>query len=173
MQKKRNKRSTTQFEGINHLKDYVKYDGDYRGKVEMNNGIDYSESGEVPMVNLKQKANAHHKRQQIVRAHQQKRQINSEDYRDYAFDTTDTDQFNEDDDLLRRYYGNPIKRAAESEYNSFSDIMRLATAEGDREDRFVKRLHYGNDNSFLNDEVNDNESGIDDENTEYDEYDDY
>lgn len=92
--------------------------------------------------------------------------------RDYAFDTTDTDRFNEDDDLLQRYYNRPVRRAANNDYDSFSDIMCLVGGEGDRDDPFVKRLHYGNDDSFLNDESN-NGNDTDEFNAEYDEYDDY
>lgn len=105
----------------------------------------------------------------------------SDDYRDFAFDTTDTDQFNEDDDLLQRYYGRhpAVRRAAYGDYDSFSDLMHSAAGESDSENRFVKRLHYGNQDSFLNDDVNDEideEHGGNDEyddNDEYESYDDY
>lgn len=95
--------------------------------------------------------------------------IKSDDYRDYAFDTTDTDQFNENDDLLKRYYTYPVRRAAAfTDLNSFSDLMHFVAGQDERADQYVKRLHYGNDDGFLNDESNDNDSDI----SEYDEYDD-
>lgn len=103
-------------------------------------------------------------------AAQQPKATNPEEYRDYAFDTTDTDRFNEDDDLLRRYYTRPVRQDANNDYSSFSDIMRLVGDDENREDPFLRQLHYGNDDSFLNDESN-----AEDENDaeEYDEYDDY
>lgn len=104
--------------------------------------------------------------------------VKSEDYGDYAFDTTDTDQFNEDDDLLRRYYNHPaVRRAAFDDYDSFSDIMHAAAAESDHDKRFVKRLHYGDQNNFLNDDVEDEIEDENDTNKEfgddYDSYEDY
>lgn len=176
MQKKRTKRNALPLEEMarNHVKQvdelekFSEDDGNRRDRENqpMNDGIDY-------MVNRNHKANAHtskHGNQQ----QQQLNAINTEEYRDYAFDTTDTDKFNEDDDLLRRYYSHPVRRAANNDYDSFSDIMRLVAGQGDREDPFVKRLHYGNDNSFLNDEGNDDDdNNIDEFNSEYDEYDEY
>lgn len=130
------------------------------------------------------KPNAQRKREQVNRQQEQSQQsklMKSEDYRDYAFDTTDTDQFNDDDDLLRRFYGRhpAIRRAANDDYDSFSDLMHMAAAESDHDKRFVKRLHYGNQDRALNDDGNDkideeNDTNDDDYNDEeYDSYDDY
>lgn len=102
--------------------------------------------------------------------------IKSDEYRDYAFDTTDTDQFNEDDDLLRRYYTFPVKRAITYDgFGSFSDLMHLISAQEDRDGQYVKRLHYGNENGLLNDESNDVDNDNDDDsfNSEFGYNDDY
>lgn len=170
-QKKRTKRSTSALEGIvrNHvnqvdeLEKFGADDGNHRESEQINDDIDY-------VANLNSKANEKGNQEK-----QQTKPANSVEYRDYAFDTTDTERFNEDDDLLRRYYSQPVRRAANNnDYDSFSDIMRLVGGQGEREDPFVKRLHYGNDDSFLNDESNaDNDNDKDEFNSEYDEYDDY
>lgn len=166
-QKKRNKRSAlplvrNSFDQVDELE---KFGEDHHESKQMNDGdIDY-------MMNRNHEPNAPTNKHADEQK-QPSKASNSEDYRDYAFDTTDTDKFNEDDDLLQRYYSYPVRRAADSGYDSFSDIMRLVSAQGDREDPFVKQLHYGNDDSFLNDEVNDDDD-IDEFNSEYDEYDDY
>lgn len=176
VQKKRTKRSAPPLEGmtrnhVNQVDEMEKFsedDGSHRDDKPMNDGIDY-------MINPDHNANAHTNKH----GNQQKPQLdatNEKEYRNYAFDTTDTDKFNEDDDLLQRYYNRPVRRTADNEYDSFSDIMRLVASEGDRDDPFVKRLHYGNDNSFLNEEgndENDNDNDIDKFNSEYDEYDEY
>lgn len=101
--------------------------------------------------------------------------VKSEDYGDYAFDTTDTDQFNEDDDLLRRFYTHPaMRRAAFDDYDSFSDLMHAAAAESDHGKGFVKRLYYGDQNNFLNDGVEDAIEDENDTNKEFDgDYDSY
>lgn len=144
-QKKRNKRSAS------HLDE------------QMNDDIDYT-------INRNNDANTY----EADQGEQQTKASNTEEYRDYAFDTTDSDRINENDDLLRRYYNHPVgRRSVNNDYDSFSDIMRLVSAQGDREDPFMKRLHYGNDDSFLNDESNDDNDNNDEFNTEYDEYDDY
>lgn len=169
-QKKRNKRSAAASEGmvrnhVNQVDELEKFsadDGNDRDSEQISDDIDF-------VVNRNHKANNNGNQEK-----QQSKAANSVEYRDYAFDTTDTDRFNEDDDLLRRYYSHPVRRAANNDYDSFSDIMRLVGGEGDREDPFVKRLHYGNDDSFLNDESNaDNDNDNDEFNSEYDEYDDY
>lgn len=189
-QKKRTKRSAVPSDelsrsNVNQVDEMKKFSEDDENqrhrqheKKQMNDdGTDYN--GGDKRINGNQKT-----KQEAARGHhqQQKNQaktINSEEYRDYAFDTTDTDQFNEDDDLLRRYYNHPVRRAAHNDFDTFSDLMRLVSGQGDREDqRFVKQLHYGNDDSFLNDEANDADNGNDDVNndhfnSEYDEYDDY
>lgn len=132
-----------------------------------NDDTDYSE--EKPLMR------SHHGQQQRAHEQEQKQQlkfIKSEDYQDYAFDTTDTEQFNEDDDLLRRYYGHSARRSAVDDYDSFTDFMRLVANRNSREDRFVKQLHYGNE-KFLNDDGIDEENDDDMVSDEYDSYDDY
>ncbi|XP_031617976.1 uncharacterized protein LOC116337506 [Contarinia nasturtii] len=94
-------------------------------------------------------------------------------YRNYAFDTADLDQLSEDDDLLQRYYGRhpAVRRAAYDNYGSFTDIMQMSQSETEHDNRFTKRLHYGTNDNFLNDEAK-NESN-EDTNDIYDEYDSY
>lgn len=148
---------------VDELEKFSENDGNHRGNEQMSaEGIDY-------MNNRNSKADQH--------GSQEKQQSKAAgdpamEYRGYAFDSTDTDRFNEDDDLLQRYYNRPVRRAANNDYDSFSDIMRLVGGEGDRDDPFVKRLHYGNDDSFLNDQSNDG-NDTNEFNSEYDEYDDY
>lgn len=145
---------------------------------EQDDGDYYSEEETLN----ERRANAQRKGNQMIRLPEQTQQskyMQSEDYRDYAFDTTDTDQFNEDDDLLRRYYGrHPAVRRAAYEDDSFSDLMHQAAAESDHDNRFVKRLHYGNEDRVLNDDVNDeideeNDANDEYEDDEYENYDDY
>lgn len=93
---------------------------------------------------------------------QQQKYFNTEDYHDYAFDTTEADQINEEDDLLREYYD---RRAIFDEYDSFSDLMHQS-ADIHRNTRNEKGLYYGDNDSVLNDE-NDINDNID---SEYDEY---
>lgn len=163
-QKKRTKRNALPLEEmarshvnqVDELKNFGEDGGNHRVEGAMNDDIDYMSDNT----------------QTNSQGSQQSNVMNSEDYRDYAFDTTDTDKYNEDDDLLRRYYTHPVRRSANSDFDSFSDIMRLVADQGDSEDPFVKRLHYGNDNGLMNDEVND-ENDIDEFNSQYDEYDEY
>lgn len=115
----------------------------------------------------------HRQQHQMMRDQEQKQQlqfVNSEDYNDYAFDHTDTDQFNEEDDLLRRYYGrvDNDRRALFDDYDSFSDVMHTAADQSRRDTRHMKGLFYGDNDSVLNDEaVDDDDQNID---NEYDEY---
>lgn len=82
--------------------------------------------------------------------------MKNEDYKDYAFDTTDTDQFDDGEDLLRSFYGQRRRSAFDDyEYGSFSDLMHLAakhTLRAQREDKYLSRLHF---DDYLNDEGND------------------
>lgn len=105
--------------------------------------------------------------------------MESDDYNGYAFDTIDNDQFNEDDELLSRYYSHPTsRRHAFDNYDSFAEIMHAAAGESEDDNRFVKRLHYGDANNFLNDGIDDddlydeNESnkGFDDDYASYEDY---
>lgn len=67
---------------------------------------------------------------------------NPRDYHEYAFDNAENDQF-ETDELLQRYYGRaPSRQSAYTDYGSFTDLMNVA-AESQRENRYVKRLYYG------------------------------
>lgn len=104
----------------------------------------------------------------VAGKNQQQQYFNTEDYHDYAFDTTEADQFNEEDDLLRQYYGqiNHERRAIFNDYDSFSDLMHQSADQINRNTRNEKGLYYGDNDSVLNDEddINDN---ID---SEYDEY---
>lgn len=93
-------------------------------------------------------------------------------HQNYAFDTTDSDHFNDDDDLLQQYYGHAaVKRSPYDNHRSFTDIMRVSAIETEHDNQFMKQLHYGDSDSFLND-------GAEDDNTEntddiYDQYDNY
>lgn len=99
--------------------------------------------------------------------------INSADYRDYAFDTTDNVQYNEDDDLLQRYYNTkPVRRAISNDYGSFTDLMRVSATENENNDRNIRQLHYGNDDHFMNNDHGEKGSNEDDQEI-YDEYDNY
>lgn len=96
-----------------------------------------------------------------------KPQTEPQDYNDYAFDKTDNDQFNDDDEMLRRYYNHPaVRRAVYDDFNTFSDLMHVA-AENNHDKRFVKRLHYGQEN-FMNDNVDDDFSNEYDNNKSFD-----
>lgn len=128
---------------------------------EENGGAeDYSE--EKPFQG--RRINSYH----VAGTNQQQKYFNTEDYHDYAFDTTEADQFNEEDDLLREYYGqvNHDRRAIFDDYDSFSDLMHQSADNIHRNTRNEKSLYYGDNDSVLNDEddINDN---ID---SEYDEY---
>ncbi|XP_031628677.1 uncharacterized protein LOC116344332 [Contarinia nasturtii] len=90
-------------------------------------------------------------------------------YRNYAFDTADLDQLSEDDDILQRYYGRHPAVRRSANYGSFTDIMKASASETEHDNRFTKRLHYGTNDTFLNDEAGSKE----DTNDLYDEYDSY
>lgn len=100
--------------------------------------------------------------------------IDFEDYQDFAFDTTDTEQFHEDNDLLHCHHGHSMRRDTSNDFQSFTDLMRMAAANSILGDTPEKRLHYGND-------VFQNDNGIYEENKDslsitydkYDSYDDY
>lgn len=94
--------------------------------------------------------------------------INSQDYRDYAFDTNNNELFNEDDDLLRRYYSKPVNRRSTSDYGSFTDLMHVSANENENGDGFVRRLHYGD--NFLENDIG--EQANDEYDDEYNNYDD-
>lgn len=66
-------------------------------------------------------------------------------YHDYELDTTDTDQFNEEDQLLRAYYGRRSLFDDYADAKSFADVMR-ADAGSSRRDT---TLHYG---GYMSDE---------------------
>lgn len=125
-------------------------------------GEDYSDEEEEEETFKRRKSGSHRQEKQDNKF------LNSEDYRDYAFDTADTDQSKEeDDDLLQRYYGrvNHDKRALFDDYDSFTDVMHRVSDQSRRDTRNMKGLFYG-DNDVLNDE-----DGDDDNNeSEYDEY---
>lgn len=93
--------------------------------------------------------------QQIKREQQAKQLsfIKGDDYKDYAFDTTDTDHFSEEEDLLSSFYGLKRRSAYDDyDYSSFSDLMHLAAKHAfrsQRENGYLRRLH---DNDYLNDE---------------------
>lgn len=92
--------------------------------------------------------------QQLKREQQEKQAdfIKTADYKDYAFDTTDTDRFDEDEDLLRSFYGQKRRAAYDDyDYGGFSDLMHLAakhTLRAQREDKYLSRLHF---DDYLND----------------------
>lgn len=67
-------------------------------------------------------------------------------YHDYELDTTDTDQFNEEDQLLRAYYG---RRSLFDDYansNSFADVMRAEVGPS-RRDTTIHYVGYMGDES--------------------------
>lgn len=139
---------------------------------------DIHTGGEIERITRRR--NSRHGSSQLMQEEEQNKQlkfINSEDYRDYAFDTTDNELFSEDDDLLRQYYGaRPVRRTVTTisdndEYGSFTDLMRFSSGENERDNQFMRRLHYGDDDSFLNDNFDDDNSQNDEE--IYDEYDNY
>lgn len=105
------------------------------------------------------------KQTQQLKQEQQTEQANfmkTEDYKDYAFDTTDTDHFDEDEDLLRSFYGQKRRSAYDDyDYGSFSDLMHLAakhTLRAQREDKYLSRFHF---DDYLNDDANDEYSDED------------
>lgn len=149
--------------GLNALKSFIENqsDDDHLNDAD-NTEYDYDDQ---PTRRTGSSAGTQHEEQQIMRQEEQKQQssfIDSEDYHDYAFDTTDTDQFNEEDDMLRKFYGHH-RRAAYEDYDSFSDLMHLAAANDRRDTRFLSRLHF----DYLNDD--DINKGSDD--SDYNEFD--
>lgn len=99
------------------------------------------------------------KQTQQLKREQQAKQVDfikGDDYKDYAFDTADTDHFDEDEDLLRSFYGHRRQSVYEDyDYGSFSDLIHLAakhTLRTQREDKYLSRLHF---DDYLNDDPND------------------
>lgn len=98
---------------------------------------DYTESG---------------KEKNYVRSVVQPETVERNDYQDYAFDTTNTDPDDEDELLLRRFYGRSSVND-DYEYESISDLMNLAAKHNLRAQRdsgYLKRLHFNDyfDNDF-------------------------
>ncbi|XP_055325294.1 protein PFC0760c-like [Sitodiplosis mosellana] len=130
--------------------------------------------------NLRRGSSSHRMQEQ----QKQLKFINSEDYRDYAFDTTDNEVINEDDDFLQQYYGTKMTRDVDNTHNtansndftSFTDILHSSANE--RDDRFTRKLHYGeNQDNIPNDKYDggDNEDVDDNDDSDgiYDEYESY
>lgn len=87
-------------------------------------------------------------------------------YHDYELDTTDTDQFNEEDQILRAYYGRRFSLFDDyADSKSFADVMR-ADAGPSRRDT---TLHYG---GYMSDESANQQREID-VNEDYENYDNY
>lgn len=89
-------------------------------------------------------------------------------YEDYEYDMVDSES--NEDELLRKYYGLPLKRAAFDDYEFSADIMQLMRAETlKRETPFLKQL-TDNDQAF--DSVFENDDGDKNDSIEYndDEY---
>lgn len=129
------------------------------------------EVSNVKNENAAQPENQKNQAQQLKREQQAKQLsfIKGEDYKDYAFDTTDTDHFSEEEDLLSSFYG--VKRRSaydDYDYSSFSDLMHLAAKNAFRsqqENRYVQRLH----DDYLNDE---DDYRLKNKNNKYDDEDD-
>lgn len=95
-----------------------------------------------------QAENQKNQAQQMKREQQAKQLsfIKGDDYKDYAFDTTDTDHFSEEEDLLSSFYGLKRRSAYDDyEYNSFSDLMHLAAKHAFRSQR---ENDYANDEEY-------------------------
>lgn len=119
--------------------------------------------------NVQSKIHLHRKSQQMFRDLEQKKQlqfINSAGNKDYAFDTTDTDHFKDDDDLLSQYY-HKSRSTAFSDYDTINHLMQSSNDLYGHNENYVKRLHYGDAERFLNDE---NNGHVDDDSEYYDEY---
>lgn len=115
--------------------------------------IELDEDYSAENVHTGHAASTQHEEQRLLREKEQKEQmsfINKNEYRDYELDTTDTDQFNEEDDLLRKYYGYPSRRSVYDGFDSFSDLMHSVAGHSRRDTSNMKQLHYG----LLNDEAN-------------------
>lgn len=70
--------------------------------------------------------------------------IKSSLYEDYEFDVTATDQVDDDDDVLRKYYGPQAhRRAALDDYDSFADFMQLTDADGFGDSPLSRKSQYG------------------------------
>lgn len=108
--------------------------------------------------------------------------INSANYRDYAFDTTEN-EISEDDEFLQQYYGKKVTRDTNARSNtanvksfgSFTDYS--SNAENEHDNRFMRTLHYGEkeEDNFPNDKYTDDEdlyNNVDDDSI-YDEYESY
>lgn len=131
--------------------------------------IDYElyDDDVVDVKNQQPKAPANNQKNQaqLMRREQQAKQLSflqGEDYMDYAFDTTDTDHFNEEEELLSNFYS-PKRRSAyeDYDYGSFSDLMHLAAKHTLRSQR---------ENDYFNDEE---QSTGDDSKSDDSTYDDY
>lgn len=132
-------------------------DGDYNDDVDAKKTV--SKDQQKGMDGKKRDEPTDQKKQTLqLKREQQAKQANfmkTEDYKDYAFDTTDTDHFDEDEDLLRSFYGQKRRAAYDDyDYGSFSDLMHLAakhTLRAQREDKYLSRLHF---DDYLNDNGN-------------------
>lgn len=81
---------------------------------------------------------------QQVRSTGQPEAVQRNDYQDYAFDTTNTDPDDEDDLLLRAYYGRSSVNG-DYEYESIADLLHLAAKHNLRAQRdsgYLKRLQF-------------------------------
>lgn len=145
------------------LQSLIQSQSDVNEESDSQENIDYSDDGDdghkkqqnrTEKNQIKHEQYQQHQHQEeFLREKEQNEQFNSiktEKYRDYAFDTTDTDQFNEDDDLLRKYYGRQTRQAAYEDYDSFSDLMHLTVG---HDSQHINRLHYG----YMNDSPNNDE----------------
>lgn len=89
-------------------------------------------------------------------------------YEDYEYDMVDAES--NEDELLRKYYGLPLKRAAFEDYEFSDDIMQLMRAETlKREAPFLKQL-TNDDSTFGSVLENDDAAQIDSVEYDDDEY---
>lgn len=170
MQSRRSRRSVPQSnnEQVDVFEQFIENSGS-----EFDGGADTNADDGDDETFQRSKYHLHRNTRQMFRDQEQKQQlqfINSAGNKDYAFDTTDTDQFKEDDDLLRQYY-KPARSAAFDDYDSINNLMHSSNDQDSYNSQYMRQLHYGDSDHFMND-AND-ESDDDDMEVDGYEYDDY
>lgn len=102
------------------------------------NYVDYSEivDGESSTGGQQSRVEKEVKQEQL-------KSIKAAFYEDYEFDITDTDQTDNDDDILRKYYGPLARRAAFDDYEAFADIMQLTDTDSFGDSSLSRQSQYG------------------------------
>lgn len=84
---------------------------------------------------------------------------------DYELDTTDTDQFNEDNELLQRYFNS--KQRYTDDYDTFADVIHQVAEREENENRHARQIFSNDESSEESYEDYGNLGGHDSEYVEY------